>query len=277
MPLKLLASVAGIHAPEAQQFMQELNRFARDHGLQEYDTYSRIWEYPWLWFRLRELQRRNLTLLDIGSETSPFPWFLATRGFRVIVSDVTARWWDLWSAVNRQLGGVVAQRIVDSQDTDLGTASVDICLSVSVIEHVPDKRKVIAETARILRPGGLLLMTYDICEPDRGMTFPEWNGRALSMGETDALFRDSEWFEPGLAELPWNSADIPEYLAWHRTTAPHHNYVTGAARVERNGRAWSEDFWRGPARAIRASRRALWLRAARAASRIHGKVTAAIR
>jgi hypothetical protein len=101
-----------------------------------------------------------------------------------------------------------------------------------------DKVKAITEAARVLKPGGLLILTFDICEPDMGMTFPEWNGRALTMQEFDDIFMKSGWFETGTSEQSWNTADIPEYLSWNRTTAPHHNYITGAALFRRNRAIW---------------------------------------
>jgi len=60
------------------------------------------------------------------------------------------------------------------------------------------------------------------------MTFPEWNGRALTIRE----FEDVLWLHPAFGNTArplWNTAAIDPFLAWHRTTAPHHNYVTGAA------------------------------------------------
>jgi SAM-dependent methyltransferase len=220
--------------------MEAINETARRGGLREYTTYSRIWEYPWAWLQLQALQGRNLQVLDIGSEMSPFPWFLAARGFNVVVSDVTPEWWRVWKTATRRLGLAARLRLFDARHVDLPTASVDIYLSVSVIEHVSDKAGTIKEAARVLRPGGLLVMTFDVCEPEMGMTFPEWNGRALSMREFDHLFTGSRWFEPGIEHLRWNEEDIPGYLSWNRTTAPHHNYVTGGAVVRRNTRAWEE-------------------------------------
>lgn len=60
------------------------------------------------------------------------------------------------------------------------------------------------------------------------------------MAEFDKLFRNFSWFEPGLADFPWNVDSIPSYLEWNRTTAPHHNYVAGAAAVNRNALIWRE-------------------------------------
>jgi SAM-dependent methyltransferase len=241
--IKRLARLSELQSHDFDHIMKKINQIAADTGLQHYITYSRIWEYPWAWFQLEPLKGRELRVLDVGSERSPFPWFLATQGFNVIVSDVTAKYWRVWQRATRQLGVSVHRGLLDTQGLDLPTASVDVYLSVSIMEHVRGKTKAIAEAARVLRPGGLFVMTFDICEADMGMSFPGWNGRALSMREFDNLFRNSPWFEPGLSELPWNVNDILDYLAWHRTTASHHNYVTGAAVVRRNDRIWEEPAW----------------------------------
>lgn len=253
---KQLAALLEQRCHHYVQIMQQINEIAVVGGLQKFDTYCRIWEYPWVWFQLGPLKGRGLTVLDVGSERSPFPWFLATQGFNLIVSDVTADYWRVWQEACRHLEVTARKRILDVQEIDLPTAGVDIYLSASVIEHVQNKGRVIAEAARVLKPGGLLIMTFDICEPDMEMTFPEWNGRALTMTEFDDLFANSNWFEPGLPELLWNTNDIPDYLAWNRTTAPHHNYVTAAAAVRRNALIWRESRRVSLARWIRSTTRA---------------------
>jgi SAM-dependent methyltransferase len=236
---KTLAKHSEIYDSRWVQFMDTLNSTASCAGLSEYRTYSRIWEYPWFWFRIQELGRNNLHVLDTGSERSPFPWYLATQGYNVTVSDVTEAYWGDWKKASRMLGVKPRLRILDSQDLDLRTESVDVYESISILEHIPDKAKALSEAARVLRRGGLLLLTFDICESDLGMTFPDWNGRAVSMREFDELFSNSPWFEPGLANLKWNVENIPDYLAWHRGTAAHHNYVTGAIAIRRNQAAWA--------------------------------------
>jgi SAM-dependent methyltransferase len=235
---KTLAKHSEIYDSRWVQFMETLNATANRAGLSEYRSYSRIWEYPWLWFRIQELAKKDLHILDTGSERSPFPWYLATQGFNVTVSDVTEEYWDVWKNASRRLGVAPRMRILDSQDLDLRTESMDVYESISILEHIPDKAKALSEAARVLRRGGLLLLTFDICESDMGMTFPDWNGRAVSMREFDELFTNSPWFEPGLAELNWHVENIPDYLAWHRGTAAHHNYVTGAIAIRRNQAPW---------------------------------------
>ena len=86
---KLLANYPEISEQRWTSFMDELNDVARRGGLAEYKTYSRVWEYPWLWFQL-ENSARSLQVLDIGSERSAYPWLLVEKGFDVMVSDVTS-------------------------------------------------------------------------------------------------------------------------------------------------------------------------------------------
>jgi SAM-dependent methyltransferase len=236
---KLLANYPDISDPRWTGFMDELNAVARRGGLAEYKTYSRVWEYPWLWFQL-ENSPRTLRVLDIGSERSAYPWLLAEKGFDVTVSDVTSSYWGLWRNAQRNLGVKPDLKILDTQALALQTASFDVYQSVSILEHVPDKAKALKEAARVLRPGGLLLMSFDICETEMGMAFPKWNGRAVSMAELDELFANCPWFEAGLSDVAWNLETIEQYWDWHRTTAEHHNYITGAISVRRTQEPWVE-------------------------------------
>jgi hypothetical protein len=84
----------------------------------------------------------------------------------------------------------------------------------------------------VLKPGGTFGISFDICEPALGMTFPDWNGRALTMAE----FESAIWLQPAFGQKTapdWNREDIEPFLRWHRQTAPHHNYVTGAALLRK--------------------------------------------
>lgn len=246
-PAKLLAERTAIDTDVYRGVMGELNATARRLGLKEYDTYSRVWEYPWLWQVLEPFRDQGLRIVDIGSELSAFPWFLAEQGFDVIVSDHSPRYVAAWQRAAETCRASVARRILDAQELDLETASVDVVLSVSVIEHVPNKRRALAEAVRVARPDGALVMTFDIVEPAMGMSFPAWNGLALTMHELDALLEAQPGLDADVAHLPWNTEVIPAYLEWHRGTAPHHNYVTGAAVVPRDATVGRESLgaWMG--------------------------------
>ncbi|MFG0283435.1 MAG: sulfotransferase [Phycisphaerales bacterium JB039] len=232
-PKLRLASLAETRSLRFRGFMDELNAFARPLHLREMTSWSKIWEYPWIWFHaLAHTDWRGKRVVDLGSEISPMPWKLATLGAEVLLVETDPQWVEIWERTRAALGVNVRWSIVESERIEAPDGWADCLTSFSVIEHQPDKRKAIDEAARVLKPGGVFALSFDICEPSLGMTFPEWNGRALTMAE----FEREIWNHPAFAsERPpaWNVRDIPGFLGWHRTTAPHHNYVAGAATLIR--------------------------------------------
>ena len=238
VPQAALGSAEELATEPFRLFMEYMNRFATRLELRTFADWSKVWEYPWLWFHgLSQRDWSGQRLVDLGSEISPMPWFLATLGARVTLIETDPQWIPRWEALRRQLDVDVEWHIVDSERLPLADAQADALTSFSVIEHQPDKRRALDEVARVLKPGGLLAISFDICEPEMGMTFPEWNGRALTLRE----FEESVWEHPTLdggGSLPaWNLDEIPAFRRWHLQSAPHHNYVVGAAVLNRRATA----------------------------------------
>lgn len=210
--------------------MEEMNSFARPHGLREFTNWSKVWEYPWLYFHgLDRVDWRGKHVVDLGSEISPMPWWLAARGARVTLIETDPQWQPAWEKLRAKLGVDVQWHLVKSEALPLPTACAHAVTSLSVIEHQPDKPRALAELARVLRPGAPLFMSFDICEPALGMTFPEWNGRALTMAEFERDFWRHPQFRPPPGAIRWNTGDLEAFRHWHLQSAPHHNYCTGAA------------------------------------------------
>jgi len=237
-PARLLANLPEIFSPEWRGFMDELNAFARPLGLREFHSWSKIWEYPALWRQgLADVPWSRARLVDIGSELSALPWWLATRGARVTLIERSANFTGHWEFVRRKLGVAVDWRIVDTSDLPLAPGSADVVTSLSVLEHQPDKHRAIDEIARVLRPGGLLALSCDLCEPEYGMAYPAWGGTPLTLSGFDALLTQHPQFEP-VRTANWNTEDIEAFLAWHRETAPHHTYITTATVLRRLPGGW---------------------------------------
>lgn len=233
-----LANLPEMLSDPWRAFMEELNAFARPLGLREFTSWSKIWEYPALWHGgLSSIRWDGARLLDIGSELSAFPWWLASQGAQVTLIERSADFVAHWEFVRRKLGVRVDWRIVDSGDLPFAPASIDVVTSLSVLEHQPDKRRAIDEIARVLRPGGHLALSCDICEPELGMSYPAWGGTALTRDTFTSLLSTHPALEP-LHPLVWNDEDVAPFLAWHRQTAPHHTYVTAAAVLRRLHPGW---------------------------------------
>lgn len=228
-PLAQLARVNELDDPRFKVFLKNLNSFAGPLGLRQFTNWSKIWEYPFLWHNaLCQVHWPDKHLVDLGSELSPMPWVAALLGARVTLIETDRQFIPLWEKLKAGLRVDVDWHIVDSEHIPLKDAAADILTSFSVIEHQPNKRAAVDEAARVLKTGGVFALSYDICEPKMGMTFPEWNGRALTLQE----FEQDLWMHSafGAAATPqWNMDDVEPFLKWHRTTAEHHNYVVGAA------------------------------------------------
>lgn len=233
-PVVALATVEETHGPLFRAFMSMINAFAAPLGLRTFTTWSKIWEYPWLWHAaLSRMDWRGTRLVDLGSEISPMPWFLASLGARVTLIETDPQWVSTWQRLREAMQVDVDWHLVTSEALPVDSASVDVVTSFSVIEHQRDKAAAVNEVARVLKPGGLFALSFDICEREMGMTFPEWNGAALTMAEFEALIWSHPAFDTGGPRPRWNTEAIGPFLAWHRTTAPHHNYVAAAAALRK--------------------------------------------
>jgi polysaccharide pyruvyl transferase WcaK-like protein len=225
-----LAKTSEIELPQYKNFMNTMNSLADQWKLRQFTNWSKVWEYPWLWFsRLSSIDWTNARLLDIGSEISSMPWFLASLGATVSLIETDGQWIPIWENIRSEAGLSVDWNIVAGENLPFADESFDVVTSFSVIEHQQNKELAIAEISRVLKPGGLFALSFDICEPGMGMAFPEWNGRALTMTEFEALIWNHPAFDNNGISPHWNTEDIPEFIKWHLQSAPHHNYVVGAA------------------------------------------------
>lgn len=233
-----LASVPELESVRFRHFMDETNQFAAQHGLRQFTNWSKVWEYPWLYYHgIEQLDWRGKRVIDFGSEISPMPWILAARGAEVILIETDPQWVPQWERLRAKLNVSVAWQLVSDEALPLPDEYADAITSFSVIEHQPNKSRAIDEIARVLKRGAPLFLSFDICEPSLGMSFPDWNGRALTIEE----FERELWRHPAFQNnqaIAWNREDMPAFKTWHLHSAPHHNYVVGAAvLIKRHGSA----------------------------------------
>ncbi|MCY7355238.1 MAG: methyltransferase domain-containing protein [Lysobacter sp.] len=97
----------------------------------------------------------------LTEQTSHFYLYLGLRLKKLIGSEFIASlqqrlWLTVWLARHGRLALV---RREDVTALSLATASVDAVVTLDVLEHVYDYRRALAEFARILRPGGVLVIT----------------------------------------------------------------------------------------------------------------------
>jgi SAM-dependent methyltransferase len=101
----------------------------------------------------------------------------------------------------------------------LGDASVDVCFSCNVLEHVRDPAGLIDEMIRATRPGGLVYLSYTVWLSPCGETmFPLSVGQVLSLvrrrGDV-AVVEARPRYYPGWCRFLISLPGVRELLTWN--------------------------------------------------------------
>jgi SAM-dependent methyltransferase len=91
----------------------------------------------------------NGRILDLGCGQRPYRMFYIHRFSHVVAAD-----FDIRSSIDIQ---VSAERL------PFCNGSIDVVLLTEVIEHLPNPTQAMSEIARVLSPGGVLLLTWPFC------------------------------------------------------------------------------------------------------------------
>lgn len=170
-------------------------------------TWSRLWEYPYVYSHIQKIQEQRLgeklRILDYGSGVTFFPFAIAQLGCDVICADIDPIVAvDIPEAAKRvqHTPGSVDVAVIENGRIPLDSETQDVVYCISVLEHIPNFGAVIDEMARVLRPGGHLILTVDI----------DLRGNYdLGINEFTSLqFKLEKYFVKKLAERPVHPSNL---------------------------------------------------------------------
>ncbi|MBQ4133718.1 MAG: methyltransferase domain-containing protein, partial [Desulfovibrionaceae bacterium] len=129
---------------------------------------SKQWEYPYAVAAVNAMGRNRLKIADVGGGRGALSWYLAAKGHDVTVYDINYLWDDEGDPdiENRFIRFAEAKGF----RADFGSVfnipaednSFDAVTCISVVEHIPFKEFALKEMLRVLKPGGRLILTYDL-------------------------------------------------------------------------------------------------------------------
>ena len=145
-----------------------LAEYARKWVSDPLHNWSRQWEYPYAFGRIaaEALARgtEELCILDAGSGATFMPHFIRScfEKSEVHCCDRDGSLEETHALINQQERQAVKFSVSPLDATRFPNDHFDCIYCVSVLEHTDNRCEIMDEFRRILKPGGLLVVTFDI-------------------------------------------------------------------------------------------------------------------
>ncbi len=215
----------------SENFIQDMPNHLSDlywkkQPLDSLHTINRQWEYPFVIYSLAKWRtgstdkdpEKSPRLIDFGSGFTFFPWLISQNGWEIACIDRDASLQGLFASVEKQSN--IRLDIVDDNKLPYPNDFFDAAIAVSVLEHTEQHEQIIIELNRVLRPGGILIITFDISLDNKtNITIPK--AKEL-LRTTEKIFHADAALTKVMSELDLVK-DHPEIFLttdWARRLAP---------------------------------------------------------
>ena len=162
------AQITGYSRDFLARHADALSGYGRLWGQDPFKLWSRRWEYPFAAQKTIEYGKSHLgpfKIIDAGSGVTFFPYFVCDHlpEARMICIDSNPSYPPMFEAINNATPGArVSFANGMLQKLDMPDSSVDVICCISVLEHTDNYGEIVCEFARVLKRGGLLVLTFDL-------------------------------------------------------------------------------------------------------------------
>ena len=155
-----------------------LKNYGRRWVTDPFHQWSRQWEYPFAYSYIQQhivsnskfiLADDEIRILDAGSGCTFFPYYLSYKypNCRLYCCDYDSSLTPTFSEINKDVQKIHGRARVEFNVCDLSNLgykddSFDMIYCVSVLEHTNNSDDIIKQFKRVLKPNGLLIVTFDI-------------------------------------------------------------------------------------------------------------------
>jgi ubiquinone/menaquinone biosynthesis C-methylase UbiE len=208
-----------------------LAAYARHWVKDPLHQWSRQWEYPYVAQKLAPLfgesRPGGARVLDAGSGLTFFPAYLAERMVEATIECCDFDPDNVAAGARLRHGapGRIHYREASIQHLPYGDGEFDAVYCISVLEHTRDYASVVREFRRVLAPGGLLVVTFDVSPDGRSEIDPAGaRGLLASLAESfvsreapAAGDLDAALARGGALSTTWARETHPRLVPWQRT------------------------------------------------------------
>lgn len=151
-----------------KQNKQNLETYNKTWTFDSFHQWSRQWEYPYFFERIQQfIESRpgeEIKILDAGSGITYFSYFLKEQfpNVQITCIDYDPILPEAYKLVNKTMKSDITFKPMDLREISLGDDSFDLIYCVSVLEHTDNFEKILAHFNRVLKPGGALVLSFDI-------------------------------------------------------------------------------------------------------------------